>query len=90
MAFQNVVVGEPLVHPKELIALNDGDWEINEKQQTLFTLERFLPKIMVEAGFVKSINEVRRNQPKLVRTLDTLDCINIKWGKHFLYIVVGE
>lgn len=78
MAFQNVVVGEPLVHPKELIALNDGDWEINEKQQTLFTLERFLPKIMVEAGVVKSINEVRRNQPKLVRTFDTLDCINIK------------
>lgn len=24
MAFQNVAVGEPLVHPKELIALNDG------------------------------------------------------------------
>lgn len=90
MAFQNVVVGEPLVHPKELIALNDRDWEINERQQTLFTSERFLPKIMVEAGVVKSINEVRRNQPKLARTLDTLDCINIKWGKHFLYIVVGE
>lgn len=90
MAFQNVVVGEPLVHPKELIALNDRDWEINEKQQTLFTLERFLPKIMVEAGVVKSINEVRRNQPNLVKTLDALDCINIKWGKHFLYLVVGE
>lgn len=90
MAFQNVVVGEPLVHPKELIALNDRDWEINEKQQTLFTSERFLPKIMVEAGVVKSINEVRRNQPNLVKTLDALDCINIKWGKHFLYLVVGE
>ena len=90
MAFQNVVVGEPLIHPKELIALNDEDCESNDKQQTLFTSERFLPKIMVEAGVVKSINEVRRNQPNLVKTLDALDCINIKWGKHFLYLVVGE
>lgn len=26
----------------------------------------------------------------LMITLDKPDCINIKWGKKFLYIVVGE
>lgn len=45
---------------------------------------------MKEAGVVKSTNEVRRNKPELCITLDKLDCIKIKWGKKFLYIVVGE
>ena len=86
----NVVIGKPLVEASELLAFNEGDWETNEKQQTLFTSERFLPAIMKEAGLVQSISEVRRNQPKLMKTLDTLDCMQIKWGKKHLFIVVGE
>lgn len=90
MIFQNVVVRKPIVEPHELLALDKEDFERVEKPLTLFTEERFLPKIMVEAGLVKSISEVRRNQPKLVKTLDELDFIRVKWGKRELFILVGE
>ena len=88
--FQNVVVGRPIVEPLELLAFNEKDWEENEKASTLFTETRFLPAIMKEAGLVQSTGEVRRNKPELYITLDKLDCINLKWGKKFLFIVVGE
>ena len=88
--FHNVVIGSPIVEPKTLIAFDDTDWETNEKDKTLFTDTRFLPAIMKEAGMVKSIGEVRKNKPELVITLNKLDCLWIKWGKKFLYIVVGK
>ena len=88
--FHNVVVGNPIVSASSLIALDDKDWEENEKDKTLFMDTRFLPAIMKEAGVVDSIGEVRRNRPELCITLDKLDCINVKWGKKFLYIVVGD
>lgn len=90
MAFQNVVVGKPLVEPWELLAFNEQDWEENEKANTLFTELRWLPAIMKEAGLVKSNNEVRKNKPELCVTLDKIDFIELKWGKKFLFIVVGE
>ena len=90
MAFQNVVVGDPLVEPWELLAFNEQDWEENEKANTIFTETRWLPTIMKEAGLVKSNNEVRKNKPELCVTLDKLDFIELKWGKKFLFIVVGE
>ena len=88
--FQNVVIGKPIVEPKELLSLNDNDWETNEKNNTLFTNVRFLPAIMKEAGIVKSTSEVRKNKPELMVTLNELDCLWIKWGKKFLYIIVGN
>lgn len=88
--FHNVVIGNPIVNAETLIALNKQDWEENEKKNTLFTNTRFLPAVMKEAGVVQSTGEVRRNRPELVKTLDNLDCINLKWGKKFLFIVVGE
>ena len=88
--FHNVVVGKPIVEPKELIAFDDIDWETNEKEKTLFTDMRFLPAIMKEAGIVKSTNEVRKNKPELMITLNDIDCLWIKWGKKFLYIIVGN
>ena len=88
--FHNVVIGEPLVAAWSLLATDEQDWEDNEKKKTLFTNTRFLPAIMKEAGLVSSTSEVRRNKPELCINLDKLDCINIKWGKKFLYIVVGE
>ena len=37
---------------------------------------------MVELGIVKSISEVRRNKPELVRELNDYDYLEIKsWGK---------
>lgn len=88
--FQNVVIGKPIVDVESLLAFDKDDWEENEKKNTLFTETRFLPTIMKEAGVVQSAGEVRRNRPELVVTLDKLDCINLKWGKKFLFIVVGE
>ena len=34
--FQNIVIGKPLVDIKELLALDERDWEENEKANTLF------------------------------------------------------
>ena len=88
--FQNIVIGKPIVEPWELLAFDEKDWEENEKKDTLFTETRWLPAIMKEAGIVKSASEVRRNNPKLCITLDRLDYIQVKWGKKFLFIIVGE
>lgn len=88
--FHNVVVGKPIVSVSSLLAADEKDWEENEKQDTLFTDTRFLPAIMKEAGVVQSIGEVRRNRPELCVTLDKLDFVHVKWGKKFLFIVVGE
>lgn len=88
--FHNVVIGKPIVKASSLLAVDDKDWEENEKNFTLFTETRFLPAIMKEAGIVQSIAEVRRNKPEFCIILEKLDCINIKWGKRFLFIIVGE
>jgi len=45
---------------------------------------------LVNAGIVKSKSEIKRNKPELWITLDTLDCLWVKWGKNKIYIIVGE
>lgn len=87
--FYNVVIGEPLIDAWQLISLSEEDFIENDKRYTLFTNERFLPAILVQAGVVKSKSEVRRNKPDLCVTLDTPDCLWVKWGKHKIYIIVG-
>lgn len=89
MRFQNVVIGEPVCEPWQMFAYDKKDWEENEKKNTLFTEERFLPKLLVMCGIAKSINEVRKNKPDLVKTLDEVDFHQIKWGKKRLFIQVG-
>ena len=88
--FQNVVIGKPIVEPFELLAFDEKDWKENEEKNTLFTETRWLPAIMKEAGIVKSASEVRRNNPRLCIALDKLDFVEVKWGKKFLFIIVGE
>ncbi len=88
--YTNVIINNILVHPSELFAFDQKDWEDNEKGNTLFTSETFLPKILVEAGVVKSTSEVKRNKPELFINLDKIDFIQVKWGKKFLFIAVGE
>ena len=87
---QNIVIGTPVCNPSLLFADNEADWETNEKKNTLFTEERFLPRVLVEIGLVKSTSEVRKNRPELFKTLDEIDFIKIKWGKRFLWIAVGD
>ena len=70
--FLNVVIGKPLIEPWQLISTSEEEFD---KRDTLFTEERFLPAILVEAGVVPSRGEVRRNKPELCKTLDKLDCL---------------
>lgn len=65
MVYENVVIGFPLVKASELLAKDEKDYSNNEFKKTLFTSTRFLPRIMVEAGLVKSTSEVKRNRPNL-------------------------
>lgn len=90
---ENIVIGHPLVEPKELLSLNDEDWDNIEKEKTIFTEERSLPKILVENGIYKSISEIRRNKPELMITFDdTTDFIDkLKVAKKkFVWIIVGR
>jgi len=90
MIYENVVIGKPVCELIDLYATTADDWDFNECGKTLFTKERFLPKILVDCGVAKSTSEVRRNKPEFVRTLDKLDFEEVKWGKKRIYICVGE
>lgn len=88
--FNNIVVGNPIVDVSSLLATDNKDWEENEKKTTLFTETRWLPAIMKDAGIVQSTSEIRRNKPELCIELNELDCMNVKWGKKSVFIIVGE
>ena len=87
--FNNIVIGKPIADYRLLIALDEEDWNTIEKDHTMFTETRYLPAVLKEAGVVPSISEVKRNKPGLNITLNELDCIWVKWGKHRIFIVVG-
>lgn len=86
----NVVIGTPICEPWLMFSNSPEEWINNDMKQTLFTEERFLPKILIECGIAKSVNEVRKNKPDLVKTLDTVDFHEIKWGKKRVFIQVGN
>jgi len=87
---ENIVVGTPEFSPAEMFASNEEDWINSEMEKTEYTTERFLPKILVDFGFTKSISEIRRNRPDLVKTLDKFEFLEIKLGKRKIWILVGE
>ena len=88
--FHNIVIGKPLVDAWTLISSTEEEFEKFDKKDTLFTNERFLPALLVDAGVVKSRGEVKRNKPELCINLDNLDCMWVKWGKQRVFIIVGE
>lgn len=87
---ENIVIKSPIVPPEEIFATSHEDWINIEQDKTYYTEETFLPRIMVELGIVKSVNEVRRNKPGLVKELNEYDYLEIKWGKRKLFILVGR
>lgn len=87
--FRDVIIGKPIVEPWYIFCKEQCEWG-NIKDDVYYTEERFLPKIMVDLGIVKSVSEVRRNKPQLMCNLDELDYLEIKWGKNKLFILVGE
>jgi hypothetical protein len=92
MYIENVVIGNPIVETSDMFALDEEDWNKVEKEKTYYTEERFLPRILVQVGIYPSVNEIRRNKPELVVSLDKLDFIdNLKVSKkRRLWILVGE
>ena len=87
---QNVIIGEPVCEPWLIFSNTPEDWEKDDKHNTLFTEERFLPRILVECGVAKSVSEVRKNKPNLVIELNTVNFYEIKWGKKRVFIQVGK
>jgi len=90
MHVENIIVGEPIVDPSLLFALNKNDWDNNEFEKTIRTDERFLPKILVDLGLTSSISEIKRNRRDLCIELNHLDFITIKLGKRKLWILIGN
>ncbi len=89
---ENIVIGTPIVDPKEMFASSDDDWNTIEKEKTYYTEERFLPRILVDLGIYPSISEIRRNKPQLVKSLNSLDFIDglkVK-KKRKIWILIGE
>lgn len=87
---ENVIIGNLHIEPYHLFALSEDDWNRNEKDKTLFTDEKFIPRIMVQADIVNSVSEVRRNRPDLIREVGINSFEIIKWGKKFLFIACGK
>ena len=82
MYIENIVVGKPIVEPSAMFAVDEDDWERIEKEKTYYTEERFLPRILVDIGIYPSVNEIRRNKPELMISLDKLVFIdNLKVSK---------
>lgn len=92
MYVENIVIGNPIINPSIMFGKDEDDWNSVEKEKTYFTEERFLPRILVDIGIYPSINEIRRNKPELMITLDKLDfidCLKVS-KKRRVWILVGE
>jgi len=90
MYIENIVIGEPLVRPSELLSCSMSDWIDIEQPKTIYVEERSLAKILVKYELTKSIGELKRNRPDLAITLDKVGFLEIKLGKRRLWIIVGE
>ena len=92
MYIENIVIGNPIVEPKDMFATDQVDWDKNEKEKTYFTDERYLPKILVELGLYPSVSQIRKNKHELMMTFEKPDFIfklKVK-KKHLLWILIGE
>lgn len=92
MYVENIVIGNPIVELSSMFAKAEDEWNNVEKEKTYFTEERFLPRILVNIGIYSSVNEIRRNKPELMVTLDKLDfidCLKVS-KKRKVWILVGE
>lgn len=92
MYVENIVIGNPVAEPWAIFAYDKTDWNMNEKEKTYHTEERFLPRILVDIGIYPSVSEIRRNKPELMITLDSPDFLDgIKVSKkRKLWILVGN
>ena len=89
---ENIVIGNSVAEPSQMFASDENDWINVEAEKTHYTEERFLPRILVELGIYKSVNEIRRNKPEFMVSLDNVDFIfDLKVSKkRKIWILVGE
>ena len=88
MYIENIVIRNPIVDPSLMFAKDEEDWNSIEKDKTYFTEKRFLPRILVDIGIYPSVNEIKRNKPELMITLDKLgfiDCLKVSKKRKYGY-----
>lgn len=106
MFVENIIIGKPIVSFEEFFCNGIPDTAMIEREKTIWTNERFLPKILggeieasveengekslIKLGIALSVSEVRRNRKDLVKELNYLDFLEIKYGKRKIFILVGE
>jgi hypothetical protein len=83
--YQNIVIGQKnqdlLPH---LFARDSEDWKI-EKLITIWTDERFLPKIMLQSGLINRLSEIK-NRKDLWIDITESGYQEIRFGKRMLAI----
>ena len=72
-----------LIHCKPLVTAEEIGFD-----NPIYTEERFLSKLLVSLGIFKSISQVRKNSPDLIKQLTDLDFIEIKIGKSHLWLLL--
>lgn len=87
---ENIVIGKPLVELYHLLGEDEND--ISWQDKTLYTNERFLPKILKDLGLVPSTSWVKKNKSELFIELNKPDFFQIRLGKKKppIWIVVGR
>lgn len=85
----NIIIGKPIIEPWYIFCKEEHEWK-DEEKNIIYTDERYLPRIMKELGMAESISEIRRNRPELCIELAALDYLEVKYGKHRLWILVGN
>lgn len=87
-AIHHIVIGKPLVDLWMLLGENKEDTSFLEN--TVFEEDRNLANLLVKHKFMPSKNEIRRNKPQLMITLEKPDFFEIKIGRKRVWIIVGE
>lgn len=87
---ENIVIGKPLIELYHLFGEDENDTSWQDK--TLYTNERFLPKILKDLELVPSISWVKKNKSELFIELNKPDFFQIRLGKKkpTIWIVVGK
>lgn len=87
---ENIVIGEPLIDLWHLLGTDEHDTSWQNK--TIYTNERFLPRILKDLELVPSTSWVRKNKPELYAELNKPDFFRVQISKKkpLIWIVVGR
>ena len=72
MYIENIVIGNPLVSLDILLG-SEQYYQYNYMEVTVMDTERYLPKLLVNHGFISSVSECKRNRKDLRILLNSRD-----------------